>query len=184
MALHIPIRDRSAQFASIIPHLPPGDIAEFGVYDAGSTIQLAGYGRKVWALDTYEGIPDDGSFDPELDCDLPKSFFPYTTPDVMFKGYDNIIPVIGRFKDTLPLLSEDVKFAFVYSDCDLYESHMDMFTYLPQHLTVPAYILEDDWVNLAGARMACEWFIKKWNLQTLGGGLILWDKVIPKGILV
>src|SRR5512139_3383206 len=82
----------------------PGAIAEFGVADGGSTRQLAGYGRPVFAFDTFCGLPAE-DFHPDHSIDsrklmCPGGFTPRFSIEEMFSGYPNIHPVVGRFADT------------------------------------------------------------------------------------
>jgi hypothetical protein len=145
----------------------PGAIAEFGVNNGGSTRQLAGYGRPVYAFDTFCGLPaEDFHHDPTLDPPkllCPGGFTPVLPLEEMFSGYPNIKPVVGRFADTLPVFPAGIKFILIYLDPDLYESHRQVLTWLVEtnRLEENAAIVCDDWFFLPGARRAIEEFIAK-----------------------
>ena len=154
----------------------PGDIAEFGVYDGGHTIELAKYGRKVWAFDTFEGMPAQ-EFQPGVDRDEPGKFNPGRTPEEMFEGYPQIIPVQGRFVETLPTIPQDLQICFAFIDCDLYLSHQQVLNWLPSHLTSPAILLFDDDTLLPAAGKAVNEFVKIWPSQTkYANHIITWNK--------
>lgn len=59
----------------------------------------------------------------------------------------NILTYAGWYKDTLPTISADVRFAFVHLDCDLYESTLDVLQHLltHRHLSEGCILLFDNW---------------------------------------
>ena len=139
----------------------PGDIFEFGVYGGGSTKQLAKFGRRVWAFDTYNGIPEEDFNSNNGDHDHPGKFkCPYKEAE-MFKDSPNIVPIKGRFADTLHVVPESIKAILVYMDCDLYHSYKQVLNWLPNHLEHGAVVVVDDYSCCKGARQAIdEWFQK------------------------
>jgi len=167
MSLPGPVVDHRVEFERIIPTIPYGALAEFGVYNGGSTRQLAGFGRTVYAFDTFEGMPQVG-FDPKLDeCNPPGKFKPDLSVEAMFKDYPNIIPMVGLFDATLPQLHPDVCFAFVYLDCDQYYGHQVVLAALRDRMVTGGKFLLDDY-SLAGARKAVDEFCAAnpgWKLQ-------------------
>jgi len=64
-----------------------------------------------------------------------------------FLPKDRIKVYKGWYKDTLNSISDNIKFAFVHMDCDLYESTYDVLYYLldKQLLSEGATILFDNW---------------------------------------
>lgn len=157
MTLPSPLNDHSQEFVSIREQIPKGDIIEFGVYQGGTTRQLASWGRRVWALDTYTGIPSEEYSEDNGDHDYPGKFSPNLSVWDMFKDYPNICPIKGRFADTLSVLPE-VQIAFAYMDCDLYESYMQAFEWLELHLVKDSHVFIDDYFACAGCRKALhEW---------------------------
>lgn len=162
-----PISDRGAQFEKIISTLPAGDIAELGVFEGGSAIQLARYGRTVWAFDTFDGIPQTG-FIPELDFENPPGKFrPAATFDV-----PNIKAVKGEFLKTLPTFDPEVRLAFAYIDCDNYNSYVMALWFVASRLIPGGCFVCDDFCCL-GARKAMHEFVAiapQWTFR-FGEGL-------------
>jgi len=156
-------------FDRIRPQIPEqGDIIEFGVFQGGTTRQLATWGRRVWALDTYGGMPSEDFSAEHGDHDLPGKFNPSEGPwgemSVwrMFKDFPNICPLKGRFVETLPIIPPSIQIAFAYMDCDLYESYHQAFSWLEKHLMPKAHVLIDDYGACAGCRKAVdEWSADK-----------------------
>lgn len=153
-----PVNNHHGDFERYID-FTTGNIAEFGVFEGGSTIQLAEYGRPVYAFDTFQGIPGE-DFTGGLDHDLPGKFTPENNVLELLGKYPNVTPMIGRFADTLgPLASyvPDLKFGFVYLDADLYESYMQVFNFLfDGHLEDRFAIIADDYSTCKGATLAVD----------------------------
>lgn len=134
----------------------PGAIAEFGCYDGGSTRLLAGMGRPVFAFDTFQGIPKEDYNASEDGSNPPGKFAPTTTVKELFRGHNNIYPVVGRYADTLPTVG-GLQFAFAYIDCDLYESYKQVLNYIAPRM-IGDYFMCDDYHDCTGARRAVdEW---------------------------
>jgi macrocin-O-methyltransferase TylF-like protien len=157
---------------------PKGDVAEFGCYRGGSARQLATLtGRTVYAWDTFTGLPAE-DFTAELDIDTPGDFAPGATAAELFAGWPTIVPVIGRFADTLPKFPTEVRFAFVYIDCDLYESARQVLDWLPAHLSDGAVILLDDYNSHKGIHQAVTEFAADWKLKVTpiasSGAYVIW----------
>ena len=142
-----------------------GDIAEFGVYAGDTTRLLAGLGRRVWAFDTYNGMPAlDYDYNSDQDrCNPPGKFNPCKTPGELFEGYKNITPVVGRFADTLQTIKPSVKFVLVFVDCDYYASHKQVLRWLPRRLVDGAVLVFDDYQRCKGAKNAIDEFLQKYK---------------------
>ena len=156
-----PVADRRVQFEGLLSERAtlPGAIAEFGVYNGGSTRHLAGFGRTVFAFDTFEGMPSQ-EFNGALDHDEPGKFKPQLPLNQMFEGYHNVIPMVGRFVETLPKVPAHTKFVFVYMDCDLYESYRLVLDRLAKgRLVQGAAIVCDDYPHCKGAVKAIDEFV-------------------------
>lgn len=152
----IPDKDASRYFDLCAPNLIEGDIAEFGVWNGGNTKHLTRYGRKVWAFDTFTGLPRE-DYVYEWDDDNPVGKF---RPDYDVVAYLESLGVNvlkGRFVDTLPQIPLDTVFALVFIDCDYYESHRQVLHYLEErgHLEPGSMLLFDDYC-LRGAHKAIE----------------------------
>jgi len=122
---------------------------------------LAGFGRVVYAFDTFEGLPANTPETPyyeELDGkNPPGKFVPCRGPTIeLLREYPNIICVKGTFQETLPNLDPSVKFAFVYLDCDWYSSYQFVVRHLPKHLIPGAVALVDDYGLCLGCTKAID----------------------------
>ena len=156
----------------------PGAVAEFGVYRGKSSKQLATLtGRKVYAFDTYAGLPE-ADFDPDLDIDSPYGFMPEHPSAEMFAGWPFIVPVVGRFADTLPKFDPAVRFAFCDLDSDYYESTRQVLDWLPGRLSDGAVLLLDDYKSHKGVRQAIHEFAEEWALGVKpiasNGAVVTW----------
>jgi len=105
-----------------------GDIIELGSYKGGNVIMIAkflkqiGSKKKVYACDTFSGIPEDSNVKDIADM----GYFSDTNLDAVkkkLKKYDvfNVKLVIGDFRNTLPNLDKE-KFSLVFIDCNIFSS--------------------------------------------------------------
>ena len=105
-----------------------GDIIELGSYKGGNAIMIAeflkqiGSKKKVYACDTFSGIPEDSNVKDIADM----GYFSDTNLDAVkkkLKKYDafNVELVIGDFRNTLPNLDKE-KFSLVFIDCNIFSS--------------------------------------------------------------
>lgn len=154
-----------------------GDVAEFGVYRGGTTRQLSDLtGRTVWAFDTFEGIPGEDYAESD-DEDVPGKFKSEYNMEEMFGEYPRIVPVVGRFADTLLDFDEAVKFVLVYMDCDLKASTHQVLEWLPQHLVDGAAIVFDDYSSHKNVRAEVNEFGEKHGCAVTprgNGAHIIW----------
>ena len=106
-----------------------GDIIELGSYKGGNAIMMAkflkqiGSKKKVYACDTFSGIPEEDSNVKDI-ADM--RYFSDTNLDAVkkkLKKYDvfNVKLVIGDFRNTLPKLDKE-KFSLVFIDCGIFSS--------------------------------------------------------------
>ncbi len=141
-------------WARYIKDAPPGAIAEFGCYDGGSARILASFGRPVFAFDTFAGMPKE-DFRESIDSNNPPGkFTPHAPPWELFKEHPNVYPVVGRYAETLPQLA-GLRFAFVYIDCDFYESYRQVLDYAVPRLDGNVFMC-DDYHDCEGARRAVD----------------------------
>jgi len=132
--------------------LPPGDIIEFGSYRGGSAIFFAavakamGLESHVWALDTYEGMPQT-----DLEIDLHrKGDFSGVDYDELVRhaassGLDNISFVRGLFEDTTAdVISRARPFALAHIDCDIKSAVAYTYEAVKTHMVDGGYIAFDD----------------------------------------
>lgn len=177
-----PVSERRAIFERLMQERQelPGDIAEFGVYGGGCTRQLARYGRTVYAFDTFSGMPEQDIENMDVNSPTgnlfrPGDFRPPLSVDQMFKGFPNIVPIIGRFADTLPAFRAGIQFALVFLDCDLYRSHVQALDWLvsTSRLLPGTALVCDDWGFLPGAGRAIEEFASRHRVRREKGRLTL-----------
>jgi predicted O-methyltransferase YrrM len=128
-----------------------GDIIEFGSYKGGTALFMAyilnklGTGSKVYALDTFEGMPvSSADHDTHQMGDFSDADLSIMEKKIRELGLENIVPVKGLFSDTFPKLAAGRKFALAHIDCDQYESVAYAVDCLKGHLTEGAYMIFDD----------------------------------------
>ena len=107
-----------------------GDIIELGSYKGGNAIMIAkflkqiGSKKKVYACDTFEGIPNDDEFvgNPKGQGMYSDSNFDFVLKQIKkYKVNDKIFLLKGLFSDTLNDLNYK-KFSLVLIDCNIYDS--------------------------------------------------------------
>jgi O-methyltransferase len=145
-----------------------GDFIETGVWRGGACIWMKAllkyhakeYGqlldKKIFVADSFNGLPkpthiqDHGSRF-HLSHELA---IPLETVKANFEKYglldDDVIFLKGWFKDTLPTLGKDQRFALIRLDGDMYGSTMDALVNLYPKLSVGGFCIIDDY-NLKGA---------------------------------
>lgn len=67
----------------------------------------------------------------------------------------------GLFSDTIPMLADDVRFSFVFMDCDLYQSYISCLETMYDRVVTGGIILFDEYehtVDWPGARKAIDEF--------------------------
>lgn len=123
--------------------LPDGDLAEFGVHTGAVTRELRPRfpQRAYHAFDSFLGVPESMALsiragDFSLGGDIP-ALPPNTT--VHAGWFDQTIPA---FRETF-----EGQLAFVYIDCDLYESVKTVLDTLHDRLAQNAIVAFDDWYN-------------------------------------
>ena len=146
-----------------------GDLIEAGVWRGGASILMRGVlgayqvdDRRVWAADSYEGLPAP---DPDrYPADAGHSFHEYhelavplSSVRANFERYglldDQVRFVKGWFKDTLPELAGR-PWAVIRLDGDLYQSTMDALKALYPTLSVGGYVIIDDYGDIPACRQA------------------------------
>ena len=134
-----------------------GDIVEFECAAGRTTEKLARYGRRVFALDTFEGMPKF-EYQRGLDRDEPGKFCPPADTLARLQKLPNVFPIMGRFIQTLWVL-QPVRVVLAYVDCDLYQSAADAFCWLSEHMVEGGAIVLDDYATHPGIRRAVQHFI-------------------------
>ena len=129
-----------------------GNIIEFGSFRGGSALFLACLAKrlrgdsKVFALDTYEGMPVTNPF---LDRHRAGGFADVDLPGLeqarADEGLDNLVLLRGLFQDTVKMIaSEDRRFFLSHVDCDIYESVVFSIEFSKRCAVRGSYIVLDD----------------------------------------
>jgi hypothetical protein len=123
--------------------IPDGALAEFGVFTGAITRYLRPRfpDRAYHAFDSFLGVPEAMG----LAVDAGDFSLGGQVPELP----EGVTVHAGWFEDTLPAFCQtyDCKLAFVYIDCDLYESVRTVLTHLHDRLTPGAIVAFDDWYN-------------------------------------
>ncbi len=152
----------------------PGHVIETGVWRGGACILmraiLKAHGvtdRDVYVCDSFEGLPPPN---PELyPADAGDRHHTFAQLAVSLDDVKHHFDVYGLldakvkflkgwFKDTLPTIPADTKFAVVRLDGDMYESTMDGLRNLYDKLSVGGYMIVDDYGAVAACAKAIEDF--------------------------
>ena len=125
----------------------PGDVIELGVGRGTTTfplaIELKGSDKKLYACDTFEGLPAEEQ--PELypaasrehilqkgECRGVFGMFEKMMFDHKVNGI--IRPLVGLFENTLDILRNE-RFCFAWLDADLYSSTLTGYKFLEDRIT-------------------------------------------------
>jgi hypothetical protein len=143
-----------------------GNIIEYGSFRGGGALFLAALAKrlrnncKVFALDTYEGMPDT---DEELDRHRAGGFadvdFPGLEQARKEEGLDNLVILRGLFQDTVEQIAPaDRRFFLSHVDCDVYDSAVFSIEFSKRHAVPGSYITLDDPLasDCIGAMQAAE----------------------------
>ena len=156
--------------------LKNGDIAEFGSYKGGNSIFLAllnksiNPNRKIFALDTFEGMPETSELDLHKKGDFSDSNLDELLKIKKDYKLDNLIILKGLFNDTsTELLNQTNGISLSYIDCDIYQSCKDAYEISCNKLIDGGYIVFDD-ATVSSCIGATEFvennLIKKKNLNS------------------
>jgi hypothetical protein len=134
-----------------LPRIAQGHIIEFGAYRCGSAFFMASLakqhlpGAKVFALDTFEGMPET---DKGVDAHGAGDFVADLNEIAAERdrvGLDNLALVKGKFEDTAPALLRDVgRIALAHIDCDIYTSVAFSYDVVKPHMVPGGYYVFDD----------------------------------------
>lgn len=135
-----------------LERLEPGHIVEFGAYKGGNAVFMAtiaaalGSPARVYALDTYAGIPDA---DPSIDAHSAGDFHDVDLPELRQYagqcGLDNLEFVQGRFEDTAPALLPSIgRVALAHIDSDTYASVAYAYDAVRPFMVPGGYLVFDD----------------------------------------
>lgn len=153
----------------------PGDFIETGVWRGGSCIFMRGalkaFGdttRKVWAADSFQGLPKPESNDPSQLADqlwkFPELAVSLEQVKENFARYglldDQVEFIQGWFQDTLPEAPVE-RLALMRLDGDMFDSTTVALESLYPKLSVGGYVIVDDYGAVAECRSAVDSFRAK-----------------------
>ncbi|MEZ6127605.1 MAG: TylF/MycF family methyltransferase [Planctomycetaceae bacterium] len=175
----------------------PGDFLEAGVWRGGATIFMRGMlkawgntSRKVWAADSFAGLPAPNEHEyPKDKGDQHHTFrelaISLETVQENFRKYglldEQVCFLKGWFKDTLPL-APIKELAILRLDGDMYESTMDGLRHLYPKLSPGGFLIVDDY----GAVKACREAVHDYRtnhrideeIVTIDWGGVYWQKAV------
>ena len=138
----------------------PGDFAETGIWRGGAVAFILGLlkaldvkDRKVWAADSFEGLPPPDLAKFPVDGDIPWHSYPDASVSLEkvqenLRRYallsDQVIFLKGWFRDTLHLAPID-RLAVLRLDGDMYESTMDALVPLYPKVSQGGFVIVDDY---------------------------------------
>jgi hypothetical protein len=141
----------------------PGAFLEVGVYQGGSAklvCEMKGSNKPFYVCDTFEGLPESAEADKgvhrksQYSCSL-------ESVSAYLSAYENVHFVKGFFPDSAEgVIPEDIQFAFVHLDVDLYESTLKSLEYVFPRLISGGIILSHDYSLLAGVKSAFHEFLE------------------------
>jgi hypothetical protein len=173
----------------------PGDFIETGVWRGGACIYmravLAVQGvtdRRIWAADSFEGLPppDPQQFPADSESwlhrvpmlsvsleEVRRNFEKYNMLD------DLVVFLKGWFRDTLPAIPAEQRFAILRMDGDLYESTIQSLTSLYPMVSPNGFVVVDDY-NLPFCREAVTDFRRQnavgEEIEKIDGSAVYWRK--------
>jgi hypothetical protein len=141
----------------------PGAFLEVGAYQGSSAkmiCEMKGKDKPFYICDTFEGLPESTEKDrgvhrkSQYSCSL-------ESVSAYLSGYENVHFVKGFFPDSATgIIPEDVRFAFVHLDVDLYESTLKSLEYVLPRLNSGGIVLSHDYSILAGVKAAFHEFLE------------------------
>ncbi len=162
----------------------PGNIVECGTCKGGAAALIAAtiarYSRrprKVYAFDTFEGMPDPTEVDRANGVPANDTGFGAGTLGAPIEqnlavvcralGVESIVvPVKGLFNQTLPATKGQIgEIALLHADGDWYESTIDIFQHLYGQVVAGGAIQIDDYGHWEGCRKAIDDLQTQWRVQ-------------------
>jgi Macrocin-O-methyltransferase (TylF) len=178
----------------VLENKVPGDFVETGVWRGGMVIFMAALlkmegvtDRKIWAADSFEGLPapnsdqdkDDYSEVEQLKVSLEQVKANFARFDLLS---DQIQFLKGWFCDTLPTAPID-KIAILRLDGDMYVSTMDALRALYHKVSLGGYVIIDDYYGWEACRAAVSDFLKEHRLdpeiKTIDYSAVYWKVLEP-----
>jgi hypothetical protein len=133
--------------------LRAGHIVEFGSFRGGNAlfmarlVQLLYPGMRVYALDTFEGMPPtDQAVDAHGEGDFSDVNLDELQTLAIDSGLDNLTFVKGRFEDTAPALLENQveRVCLAHIDCDIFSAVSFSYEVVRPYMVPKGYLVFDD----------------------------------------
>jgi hypothetical protein len=161
----------------------PGNFVECGVAGGGSSALLAWtikrfsrHQRKIYAFDTFEGMPDPGPEDMRRGvqanatgwgsgtCAAPVSCLRKICE--VLDVWDLVVPVQGLFQNTLPSMRAEIgDVSLLHLDGDWYDSTRSVLENLYDQVSSGGFVQIDDYGFWEGCRKAVDEFEKERSLS-------------------
>ena len=127
-----------------------GDVAELGVFrgDFSRCINELFPERKLWLFDTFDGFSEENLSEKEKIQGFQGGRFSNTSVDLVLAKMPHAERCKirkGLFPETIP--EEEISYAFVSIDCDLYEPALEGLRYFYANLVPGGYIMLHDCVS-------------------------------------
>jgi hypothetical protein len=156
-----------------------GDFVETGVWRGGSSIyaracldHAGAADRKVWACDSFEGLPKPNvaKYAADEGYDLSQNEYLSVPLDKVKENFrrfgmlDGVEFLVGWFRDSLPK-SPIGRIAVLRLDGDLYESTMDALSALYDRVAPGGFVIVDDYGSWPPCKAAVHDFLKSRHLS-------------------
>lgn len=125
-----------------------GAFCEFGVATGGSLDLLATLhpNRKIYGIDSFEGLPEPGTEDVHVKGDFALSEFEYNHMRRYFINHHPNVEILKGFSpEVFEKIPEDTVYSFVHCDVDLYSSVNDALNYFFPRMHDGAMMIFDDY---------------------------------------
>lgn len=170
-----------------------GDFVECGVWKGGSSMIAAlafmefdSINRKLYLYDTYEGMPNIGSRDENIETSPFQFAMNLTTglrgghagvfyasleevrKNMQSTGYpdENVLLVKGMVEETIPSVAPG-QISLLHLDSDLYQSTYHELTHLYPRLTTGGVLIIDDYDTWKGSRKATDEYFEEHGISML-----------------
>jgi hypothetical protein len=135
-----------------LPYIPFGHIVEFGSYKGGNALFMAYVvgqlypGRKVFALDTFLGMPEtESAIDAHAAGDFQDVDLIELREFAEQQGVRNVEFIKGLFQETGPSVVEKIgNIALAHIDCDIYSAVAFSYDLVKNYMVPGGYIVFDD----------------------------------------
>ena len=177
MVSHRRLRSLQEAVRYVVAKNIPGDIVECGVARGGSaavmalTLQQLGARRRLWLFDTFSGLPQPNSADPDYEIARNYAGHYGTSIDTIRASFERlgistteIEFVPGLFQHTLSG-SNVSQIALLHVDGDWYESVRTTLESFYDRVSSGAVIQFDDYGYWLGAQKAVDEFINKRGIK-------------------